>query len=163
MFLVISDFPLSDYGINTRIILTNSRFKPPKLPSAREKQLLTRCPGYQESKPPEWEAIESEDREEQEKWMREVGIRGMSWPELFVHHCANHANFIEPEYYVEENGDIVPYSIGKTKFICSACLEFFNIIGGNFEKKYVVPCPGAVLYAGIPVNKYVQVETIKYV
>jgi hypothetical protein len=51
--------------------------------------------------------------------------------------------------------------IGKTKEVCSACLEFFNIIGGNFRKKFVVPCPGAVLFAGMSVNQYYQVETIQ--
>ncbi|MEJ2522914.1 MAG: hypothetical protein P8080_08555, partial [Gammaproteobacteria bacterium] len=51
----------------------------------------------------------------------------------------------------------VPYSIGRTGEICSACLEFFNVIGGRFRNKLVVPCPGAVIYAGLPVNRYIEV------
>ena len=63
-----------------------------------------------------------------------------SYEELFIKHCANHANFIEPEYYIKDE-EPIPYSIGKTTHICSACLEFFNIIGSKWKKKLVVPCP----------------------
>ena len=75
-----------------------------------------------------------------------MGLQGMTFEELFVGHCANHANFIEPAYQVLEEGRPVPYSLGKTRTVCSACLEFYNIIGSSFQKKYVVPCPGAVLF-----------------
>jgi hypothetical protein len=51
----------------------------------------------------------------------------------------------------------VPYSIDKTSQICSACLEYFNIIGANFSKKYLVPCPGAVLFCGMAANRYYEV------
>jgi hypothetical protein len=32
-----------------------------------------------------------------------------------------------------------------------------NIIGGSFRKKLVVPCPGAVLFAGLITNRYYEV------
>ncbi len=62
--------------------------------------------------------------------------------------------------FIDSEEGPVPYSIGTTKQVCSACLEFFNIIGANFRKKLVVPCPGAVLYAGMSVNTYYEVKTI---
>ena len=51
----------------------------------------------------------------------------------------------------------VPYSIDKTSHICSVCLEYFNIIGANFRKKYVVSCPGPVLCAEMGNNRYYEV------
>ena len=85
-----------------------------------------------------------------------MGIHGQSYEELFITHCANHANFIEPEYYLKDE-EPIPYSLGKTTHICSACLEFFNIIGSKWKKKLVVPCPGAVLFAGLAPNRYYEV------
>jgi len=79
---------------------------------------------------------------------------------LFLVHCANHANFIEPRFFYKSDiNGISPYTIDHTKRICSACLEFYNIIGEYFKKKYVVPCPGSVLFAGMKVNSYYEVET----
>ena len=114
---------------------------------------------YRRSKPAEWDDLSQEDPRDLDNWMKTMGIRGMRFEDLFLTHCANHANFIEPVYYIQEDQRIIPYSIAPTKFVCSACLEFFNIIGASFDKKFVIPCPGAVIFAGLPVNKYVEVET----
>lgn len=51
------------------------------------------------------------------------------------------------------------FSIGPTRQICSACLELFNVIGDEYRRKRVVPCPGAVIYGGMAVNRYIEVET----
>jgi hypothetical protein len=112
---------------------------------------------YREARPEEWENIGAVDREEQARWLKVMGLQGLTFEELFVSHCANHANFIEPAYQVLEEGLPVPYSLGKTRTVCSACLEFYNIIGSVFPKKYVVPCPGAVLFAGMVPNHYYEV------
>ena len=97
--------------------------------------------------------------------MKVMGLQGMTFEELFVGHCANHANFIEPAYQVLEEDRPVPYSLGKTRTVCSACLEFYNIIGSPLSKKNMwfpargrmVPCPGAVLFAGMVPNHYYEV------
>jgi hypothetical protein len=81
----------------------------------------------------------------------------VSFADLFAWHCANHANFIEPIYYLETDQGPAPYSIARTKFVCSACLELFNIIGADWKRKLVVPCPGAALFAGMATNRYYEV------
>ncbi len=162
-YLIISSFELSDYGLTPETIIKESGFTPSEFPD-REKQLeMIRRKSYIEARPDEWEDIDNEDPALIDKWMRVMGIRRITYKELFVTHCANHANFIEPEYFVEQNGSgIIPYSIcNKTNFICSACLEFYNIIGSDFPKKYIVPCPGSAIFAALPVNRYFEVISAK--
>ncbi len=161
LYLVVSSFNLSEYGITPETVIRDSKFKPPELPGDDEKEEMIKQLSYQEIKPDEWDNVEGEDPAVIEKWMRVMGIRRMTYDELLLTHSANHANFIEPKYYVEDNGfGKVPYSISnKTKRICSACLEFFNIIGARHKKKMVVTCPGGAIYAGLAVNKYYEVIT----
>jgi len=155
--LVISSFDLQEYNVTPETVIRECRFRPPILPNREEKLRLLDQQRYQQSKPGEWEDIDSEGPELHNQWLRAIGLRGVSFEELFITHRANHANFIEPTYFIVEENGPVPYSIDKTSHICSACLEFFNIIGPNFRKKYVVPCPGAVLYAGMITNRYYEV------
>jgi hypothetical protein len=155
--LVISSFDLQEDQFVPETIIRECRFRPPQLPNREEKLRLVDQQRYQQSKPTEWEDINSESPELHNEWLRAIGLRGVSFEELFITHRANHANFIEPAYFIHEGKEIVPYSVGKTTHICSACLEFFNIVGANFRKKYVVPCPGAVLYAGMSPNRYYEV------
>jgi hypothetical protein len=155
--LVISSFDLKEYHFTPETIIQECRFRPPKLPNREEKLRLVDQQRYQQSKPEEWEDIEAEGPELHNQWLRAIGLRGVSFEELFISHCANHSNFIEPTYFIVEENGPVPYSIDKTSHICSACLEFFNIIGAPFRKKMVVPCPGAVLFAGMAANRYYEV------
>ena len=160
---VVSSFELEEYGFTPEVTLSPSKFYPPALPNEDEKKRMRQLPSYLQAKPPEWENIETENPALLHKWLKIIGLRGITYQELFVTHCANHANFIEPVYYVTDENGIIPYSIDKTPYICSACLEFYNIIGSKFYKKMVVPCPGAVLFAGLPVNTYVEVLSMKQV
>ncbi len=154
--LVVSREPLA--GLRpTTIVTQRKKFRPPRLPGREEKLALITRPSYQSARPQAWEDIEAEDPAQQERWMRVMGIRGVSFAELFIGHRATHANFIEPAYYVEEDGLAVPYSLGKTVEVCSACLEYYGIIGGQLRRKLVVPCPGAVLFAGLAVNRFYEV------
>jgi hypothetical protein len=155
--LVVSSLPLPDIAPAPDVIIRNGSFRPPRLPTPEELRTLMARVSYREARPEEWEKIGAVDREEQARWMKVMGLQGMTFEELFVGHCANHANFIEPACQVLEEGRPVPYSLGKTRTVCSACLEFFNIIGAPFKKKYVVPCPGAVLFAGMVPNHYYEV------
>jgi hypothetical protein len=155
--LVISSVPLPDVAPAPEVIIRNSSFRPSRLPTPEEQRALIQRASYRNSRPEEWENIGAEDREEQSRWIKVMGLQSLTFEELFVGHCANHANFIEPAYQVPEDGRPVPYSLGKTRTVCSACLEFYNIIGSSFKKKYVVPCPGAVLFAGMVPNHYYEV------
>jgi hypothetical protein len=155
--LVVSSFELKEYHFPPETIIRESDFQPSNLPDREGKIKLIEQESYQQLKPTEWEDIDAEGPELHNQWLRMMGLREVSYEELFITHCANHANFIEPTYFIIEENEPVPYSIDKTSHICSACLEFFNIIGANFRKKYVVPCPGAVLYAGMITNRYYEV------
>ena len=157
--LLISAFDLDRFGFQLQIVLRSVKFKPPSLPGDAEKLAMIGRSSYLDAKPDEWDDLDQTDPAEQDRWMKALGIRHQNFRELFVTHCANHANFIEPAFFLEENGDKIPYSIGKTNQICSACLEFFGVLGNGYPKKRVVPCPGAVIYAGLPVNRYIEVET----
>jgi hypothetical protein len=155
--LVVSSVPLLEAAPDPAVIIKNSFFRPPRLPDREAQTALIQRESYRNSRPEEWENIEAKDREEQQKWLKVMGLQDLTFEELFVGHCANHANFIEPAYQVLEDGHPVPYSLGRTRTVCSACLEFYNISGSSFKKKYVVPCPGAVLFAGLVPNHYYEV------
>ncbi len=160
-YLVISSFDLSlSYGISPQIILQKTSLKPEVFPSTKIQEDMVNRRSYLQAKPKEWDDLDLES-DELKKWMKIMGIRGLNFKDIFLTHCANHANFLEPIYYLEENGITIPYSISnKTKYLCSACLEFFNIIGEGFKRKLVVPCPGAIIFAGLPVNTYIEVKTV---
>ena len=143
--------------LSPEIITRDSKFRPPGLPGREEQLALIRRKSYQDARPPEWENIDDDDPEFHDMWLKMVEVRGSSYEELFITHCANHANFIEPVYFIEEQDGPVPFSINRSSYICSTCLEFFNIIGHRFKKKLVVPCPGAVLFAGMAPNRYYEV------
>lgn len=162
-FLLIADHPLADFGFNLtpETIIQKTGFKPPSLPGRDRTaiQKLAESPAFQSQCPQEFIDISAMDKDQQARWLKIMGIRGITYADLLVDHCANHANFISPQYFVKEKNKTIPYSIGKTKKMCSACLEFFNIIGDAYHKKHIVPCPGAALFAGMAVNKYYQVQT----
>lgn len=153
--LVVSSFEIDEYGLRPETIIRQSKFRPPSLPDDDEKKRMRNLPEYQQAKPPEWESISAEDPAL--SLLKEMGIKFTSCQELFITHCANHANFIKPVYFITEDNSPVPYSIDKTSYVCSCCLEFYNIIGAEFTKKLVVPCPGAVLFAGMAPNRHYQV------
>jgi hypothetical protein len=160
-YLLICEKPLSEFGIDLLpdTTIEKAKFKPKRLPDQESIRSLAEKEKFKHYCPPEFLDIGAMDEKMKDRWMKIMGVRGITYDEVFVEQCANHANFIEPEYFLETNNGIVPYSIGKTSRICSACLEFFNIIGDQYKDMYVVPCPGAVLFAGMSVNKYYLVSS----
>ena len=158
--LVVSSFELQEYHFSPETTIRECDFQPPKLPDREGKLELIEKESYQKAKPSEWENIDAEGPEVQ-RWLKIMGLRNILFKELFITHCANHANFIEPTYFITDEKGIIPYSIDKTSHICSACLEFYNIIGSDSKKKMVVPCPGAALFAGLLVNRYYEVTTFE--
>lgn len=155
--LVVSSRRIEEINREPAVVIRECRFRPAGMPDRSEQVRLIERESYRKVRPRAWEDIGSEDPGFQERWLKIMGIRGVTYGELFITHCANHANFIEPVYFVMEDNQAVPYSIAKTTHICSACLEFFNILGSRFRKKRVVPCPGAVLFAGMAPNRYYEV------
>jgi hypothetical protein len=158
--LIISSFDLAGYGLSQQIILQRTKQRPKEFPSQETQQAMISRQSYLEAKPQEWDDLDLE-ADELKKWMKIMGLRGLRFKDIFLTHCANHSNFLEPVYYIQDNGSIIPYSISnKTRYVCSACLEFFNIIGESFQRKLVIPCPGAIIFAGLPVNTFLEVKTM---
>ena len=155
--LVISSKKIEEIAADPDVTICERKLKRPALPDKTEQLRLIDRESYKQARPDAWEDIGNEDAQFQERWLKIMGVRGITYDELFITHCANHANFIEPAHFITEVDQTVPYSIAKTPYICSACLEFFNIIGSPFKKKLVVPCPGAVLFAGMAPNRYYEV------
>jgi len=155
--LVVSSKRIDEIDREPAVVIRECKFRPAGLPDRSGQLRLIERDSYRKVRPEAWEDIDGEDPDVQERWLKIMGIRGVSYRELFTTHCANHANFIEPVHFVTEDGQAVPYSIARTTHVCSACLEFFNILGSRFRKKRVVPCPGAVLFAGMAPNRYYEV------
>lgn len=163
-YLLVSSTDINEYGVDFKpsTIISQVKFKPADLPGSDHKKIMAMVAkeSFSRACPSAFKDIESIDNWRQLRWLRIMGIGKVSFKELFAIQCANHANFIEPDFFIESDHGPIPYSIGTTKQVCSACLEFFNIIGAGFEKKFVVPCPGAVIFAGMSVNTYYEVKTI---
>ena len=155
--LLVSSFALDAYDLRYEVMIGQSDFKPKLLPTFEDKVALIERSSYKDVRPEEWNNIALQDNKEKERWLNVMGFRGVKFEELFVSHCANHANFIDPVFFSLEDDEPVPYSICKTSHACSACMEWYNIIGGSFKKKLVVPCPGAVMFAGLITNRYYEV------
>ena len=154
--LLVSSLNLAPWGLLEETRIQDSKFRCRKFPDRSKQLALLDRESYQVSKPDAWDKIDNEEKGRNGRWLKIMGIHGKSYEELFITHCANHANFIEPEYFLE-NGEPIPYSLGRTSHVCSACLELFNIIGSEWKKKLVTPCPGAVLFAGMASNRYYEV------
>ncbi len=140
-FLVISSSDLIDYGLSAEVVIRDSKFWPEKLPDDDAKQQLISQSNYQKTKPDEWDDLENEDPVLISKWLKVMGIRNMTYEELFVSHCANHANFIEPMFYIEEDEfGKVSYSIAKkSNLVCSACLSFIISLVQCLRRSWLFP------------------------
>jgi len=155
LYLVVSGFDLSEFGyrLNTRI--QPSRFKLPRTPTDDELEQLVSSEAYRSAAPEQWSQVSKRERQ---RWLHWLGKAGVHEPfeRLFLIHSANHANFLDPMSYLEERGEVVPYSIGPSTHVCSCCLELYNVIGTQFTKKLVSPCLGAVTFARLEADRYLQ-------
>jgi hypothetical protein len=160
--LVVSNTSLDPLDVGNPIVITESSFKPDRLPSPKEITRLIKSETYQQRKPSVWENIEPVEKEFYQTWFeRHRANEPFDFDNIFASHSANHSNFIDPKYFVTQNGLISPYSIAGSSYVCSSCLEFFNILGEQWPIKYVVPCIGAVLFAHLPMDQYFEVRDQK--
>jgi hypothetical protein len=159
-FLVVSNTPFDHLNIGNPIIITESDFAPSRLPSHDELAQLIKSQEFQNRKPSIWEKVDPLDKEFYQRWYeRHRPDEIFDFDKIFAHHSANHANFLDPKFFVNQNGIMVPYSIGDSLHVCSSCLEFFSILGGQWKVKYVTPCIGAVMFAHLPADRYLEVKT----
>jgi hypothetical protein len=160
--LVVTSFPLEG---RRGVKIAPSDFQLCQRPNLEEVRMLAQSPAYLKVKPVEWETIDGFDREQFRLFRQGLLKLGLATPEeseeafdsVFPGHCANHANFIEPGFYLEREGKKIPYSLGSTLRVCSACVELFDLLGDQFDEKLVVLCPGAVVSAGLPPDRYFSV------
>ena len=158
--LIVSDAAFDFPGLDDIVFISPSSFEPPSLPSHDQTLSLAESPEYLKNMPSLWDRVEPQEKAIYERWLRRFGLDA-SFDEVFPYHAANHANFIEPRFFVREEGGTVPYSIAGSTHVCSSCLEFFGILGERWPIKYVVPCLGAVQFARLPRDRYLRVETQK--
>ncbi|HUL30663.1 MAG TPA: hypothetical protein VLZ03_09445 [Thermodesulfobacteriota bacterium] len=159
-FLIVSDHLLDYPGLGNPIILTESGFKPDRIPSPQEIPLLIQSEEYQKKKPREWDNRDPLEKDFYQRWFERNKINEpFDFDKILTSHSANHSNFLDPRFFINLNGSIVPYSISDSIHVCSSCLEFFNILGEQWRVKYVVPCIGAVQFAHLPMDRYFEVRT----
>ena len=158
-FLIVSCSPLNLPDLENPIIILESNFTPNRIPSSDEISQLIQSREYETIKPTEWDKPDPLERDFYQRWFERNRINEpFDFDKILLSHSANHANFIDPRFFVNMNETKAPYSIADSLHVCSSCLEFFNILGEQWIKKYVVPCIGAVQFAHLPADRYFEVE-----
>lgn len=158
LYLLISSFPLEGYENKEASIITRSGFNPPRFATIEEKKRLALDQEFMRQIPPAWNRIELKEKNIHLRWAKRLGSEINDFDLLHLSHNANHANFIKPQLFIVENHDIIPYSIDRSPHLCSCCLELFQILGSQYSRKLVAPCPGAALFARLKPNQYLWVE-----
>jgi hypothetical protein len=158
LYLVISSFELKGYEDQKAATITESGFDPPRLARQEEKRAMINDPQFDRQVPPAWNEANDTEKRIFLRWARRLGSEARDFEDLHLSHTANHANFIQPRFFVKEKEHIVPYSIDRTAHLCSCCLELFQVIGTQHHKKLVAPCPGATIFGRRKPNRYLLVE-----
>jgi len=158
-FLIVSRSLQRVSDVGNPIVIVDSDLNPDRLPTFEEMASLVKSEEYRKKKPPEWDRPEPPERDFYQRWFeRHRENEPFDFDKILLSHSANHANFLDPEYFVTLNGVKAPYSIANGIHVCSSCLEFFNILGNQWPVKYVAPCIGAVQFAHLPMDRYCKVE-----
>jgi hypothetical protein len=155
-YLVVSSVPV-DYGAcmpNT--IIRRSLFQSSRSAIPGERAHLLQSKLYLKQVPAEWPHMGAQEKKRWKAFMARLQM-DTDLELLLEIHSANHANFLEPMIYTEEAGQIIPLSIDYSRFLCSCCLEMYNIIGTGYSKKLVRPCMGAQFFARLEADHFYEV------
>lgn len=158
LYLIISVFELDGFEARRAAVITESDFVLPQPASLTEKQCLFEDSRFQEKMPARWRHVDEMEKRIYLRWAKRLGSSVQDYDQLYMTHTANHANFITPKFFIETSESIVPYSIDKSAHLCSCCVELFQVLGSEFKKKLVAPCPGATIFARLKPNRYLLVE-----
>ena len=158
LYLIVSAFELDGFEARRAAVITESDFVLPQSASLTEKQLLLEDPRLQERMPARWRQVDEIEKRIYLRWAKRLGSSVQDYDQLYMTHTANHANFITPRFFTETSDGIVPYSIDESAHLCSCCVELFQVLGSDFKKKLVAPCPGATIFARLKPNRYLLVE-----
>ncbi len=158
LFLVISSFELESLADYKSATIRQVDFRPPHFAAVEEKKEMVADPDFNARVPARWKQVSEPEKRIFLRWAARLGPEVEDFDSLYLTQTANHANFIKPRFYVEDDGKIVPYSIDRSAHLCSCCLELFQVIGEQHAKKLVAPCPGAVLFSRLKPDRYLLVE-----
>jgi len=156
-YLIISSFELDGFERHKAAVITQSDFFLPRRVTRQEKGEMVRDEEFKVLVPEEWYAVSDIEKRLWTRWARRLGSEE-DWDSLFLTHTACHANFIKPRFFIESDGQKVPYSIDRSANLCSCCLELFQVVGTAWRKKLVAPCAGAVIFSRLPKDRYLLVE-----
>jgi len=157
--LMVANHPLDLPDFEEAIMISESNFKPDRYPPYEEMVRLMESEAYQKGKPPVWDSPNPAEKDIYQRWFNRYGANTpFDFKNILLLHSANHANFLDPKYFITVDGKQFPYSIADSLHTCSSCLEFFDILGDQWSTKYVVPCIGAVQFAHLPMDHYLRVE-----
>ncbi len=156
--LIVSTFELEGFESRKEAVLTESDFIPPRWATPEEKESMVADPVFSEKMPGQWTRIEETEKRIYLRWARRLGSDVEGYDFLYLSHTANHANFVVPRFFVEDETGIVPYSIDRSAHLCSCCVELFQVLGYPYQRKFVAPCPGATIFARLPQDRYLLVS-----
>jgi len=155
--LIISSFELDGFEQFKEATISRSDFLLPRPATREEKEEMVEDKEFKSLIPKEWHVISDLEKRTWMRWARRSGSE-LDWDTLFLTHTANHANFIKPRFFIESDGQTIPYSIDRSANLCSCCLELFQVIGYEWRRKLVSPCAGALIFPRLPKDSYLLVE-----
>ncbi len=158
LYLVISSFDLKGYEKQKAATITKSDFTPPLSATSEEKTAMVHAPSFTGKVPSAWSEVEDLEKRIYLRWAKRLGSSVENYDFLFLSHTANHANFINPRFFIENEHSIIPYSIDRSAHLCSCCIELFQVIGSEYPEKLVRPCPGACIFARLKPDQYLLVK-----
>ena len=136
-----------------------SEFRPAQLPDTVELKRLVDDEAYRTRKPADWEKKGLKDSIMFKAFFTVTGFWGWgdNLDKHWLGHRANHANFLSKRFTTDIDGEAVPYSVTGNESVCSACVEFFNVVEKD-SRKLVRACPGSVAFAGVERDRYYDVR-----
>jgi hypothetical protein len=160
-YLIISSFEVDDLERYKEATITQSDFVLPRSVTLEEKREMVEDEKFRARVPKEWYVVSDMEKRLWTRWARRLGSEE-DWDSLFLTHTACHANFINPRFFIQSDGQEIPYSIDRSANLCSCCLELFQVVGSQWRKKLVAPCAGAVVFSRLPKDRYLLVEKPKH-
>ena len=158
LYLIISTLELDEFVHRKAATIRPVSFRPPRLASDEEKRGMMSDPEIVKRLPEGWDKVDELEKRIYLRWANRLGSQVEDFDFLYLTQTANHANFIKPRFYVVEDGRMIPYSIDRSAHLCSCCVELFQVLGEEYPRKFVAPCPGATIFARLKPDEYLLVE-----
>lgn len=158
LYLIISSFELDPSRFTRQATITKSDFRPARYADEKAKKEMIRNTEFARKIPAGWQTISEMEKGIYLRWAKKLGSSVTDYDFLYLSHTANHANFVAPRFFISQGEGLIPYSIDRSAHLCSCCLELFQILGEDYPKKLVSPCPGATIFARLEPDRYLLVR-----